>query len=76
MSILNYRPQELATQRKIVSDAKNNTESLVFHDSKDGDKRAKAYKSVREYQDDKELRLKLNIIEYQDDYYNSLLGDE
>lgn len=76
MSILDYRPKELAAQRKITSDAKNNTESLTFEDSKDSNKRAAAYKGVREYMDKKDLRLRLNAIDYDEDYYNNLLGDE
>ena len=76
MSILNYRPTELTTQRKLVSDAKNNTESLTFEESKDSCKRAEAYKGVREYMDKKDLRLKLSVIDYNEDYYNGLLGDE
>ena len=43
MSILTYRPKELATQRKLTSDIKNNTDNLTFAESKNDNARAAAY---------------------------------
>ena len=55
MSILNYRPEELTTQRKITSDAKNNTEELTFDNKGKRSSHGNAAAKVRAYKDDLEL---------------------
>ncbi len=55
MSINNYRPEELTTQRKIISDAKNDTDDLTFHNKDKVSKRGIAYTKVRDIKDDLEL---------------------
>ena len=52
MSILNYRPEELTTQRKITSDAKNNTDELTFPNTV---KAKSKYSKISRKRDDLEL---------------------
>lgn len=57
MSILSYRPEELATSRKIASDIKNNTDSLTFSSRERGSSHGVAAKAVREHNDDLEAKV-------------------
>ena len=55
MSINTLRPTELMEQRKIVSDRKNNTDSLTHANSELNSSHGAAARSVRNINDDKEL---------------------
>lgn len=46
-----YRPKELTELRKQISDKKNDTDELTF-ESRNGNPRAAAYKSIRDMTDD------------------------
>ena len=48
MSILSYRPQEVIENRKLVSDAINNTDELSFANSRKKSSHGDAAKKVRE----------------------------
>jgi len=74
MSINLMGKNELANNRKIVSDFKNNTDSLTFEDSKLFNEKGKAYSAVRNIQDDKLMASLENICnkEYFEELYNSL----
>ena len=51
MSILTYRPQELIENRKLVSDAINNTDELTHVNSKKPNSHGSAAAAVRERTD-------------------------
>ena len=73
MSINTFRPQELIEQRKIVSDAKNDTESLIFKEPKDNGTRASSYTKTRALKD----KMNIQFLEQQTDadYLLELGGD-
>lgn len=73
MSILDYRPQELIAQRKIVSDFKSDTEDLTFSNSSKASSHGEAAASVR----DKICVLEIEALERETDkdYYNDLLEE-
>ena len=50
MTILNYRPQELIAQRRIMSDIKNDTDNETF-DSSNNSASAAAFRSSRDKKD-------------------------
>ncbi len=72
MGINNYRPEELTTQRKITSDAKNDTDDLVFKGDSNNGSRANAYRGVREFKDNLELSKLFDEAYSIDDIYDSL----
>lgn len=70
MSILTYRPQELATNRKLASDIKNNTDSLTFAGREKPSSHGKAAKAVRDRKDllnIKVLEADVDSVEYFDE---------
>lgn len=75
MSINDYRPTELASQRKKVSDNKNNTEDLTFAGSDIRSSHGDAARDVRKYNDLKEIeRIILSSVDGSD-YYDELSKD-
>jgi len=55
MSINAMGKNEIANNRKVLSDFKNDTDSLNFEDRKLSGANSKAYKAVREVNDRKEM---------------------
>ena len=71
MSILTYRPQELATARKLTSDAKNDTDALTFDSRNKISSHGEAAKKVRERKDQlniQALEAKVDSAAYFDGY--------
>ena len=71
MSILTYRPQELATARKLTSDAKNDTDALAFDSRNKISSHGEAAKKVRERKDKlniQALEAKVDSADYFDQY--------
>ena len=71
MSILTYRTQELATARKLTSDAKNDTDALTFDSRNKISSHGKAAQKVRERKDKlniQALEAKVDSADYFDQY--------
>lgn len=71
MSILTYRPAELATSRKITSDLANNTDELTFNSRSKNSSHGIAAKAVRDRADNLNIKflstLDVDGAEYYDD---------
>ncbi len=72
MGINNYRPEELTTQRKITSDAKNDTEDLTFDNKGRGSSHGNAAAKVREIKDKLDMNKLFDDNEYFEEMFNSL----
>lgn len=74
MSGINHIGREEIGRRKTASNIKNDTDSLVFEDTKNNNTRAAAYRGVRNYEDDKLIANIENISdsEYFEDLFNSI----
>jgi len=72
MSILNYRPEELASQRKITSDAKNQGDELTVDNKGKRSSHGEAAASVRKLKDKLDMRKLFDDSDYFEDIYNSL----
>lgn len=66
MGINNYRPEELTTQRKITSDAKNDTNELTFENKGKASSHGEAAARVREIKRDK---LMDSLLSHDDNIY-------
>jgi hypothetical protein len=55
MGILNYRPEELTNQRKLISDAKNQGDNLTIDNKGARSSHGEAAAGVRAFKDDLEL---------------------
>lgn len=74
MMSINHIGKEEIGRRKIISDDKNDTDSLIFEDTKSNNKNAAAYRGVRNYEDDKLIANMKNISDkdYFEELFNSL----
>lgn len=72
MSILSYRPVELATSRKIVSDLKNATDELTFNSRNKMSSHGIAAKAVRDRKDRLDIKFLSSLDVDSADYYNDL----
>jgi len=72
MSINAMGKNEIANNRKVLSDFKNSTDSLNFKEVKLVSSQGKAYKAVRELSDRKEMAELFD--DCQDKYFNDLFN--
>jgi len=71
---INHIGKEEISRRKITSDVKNDTDSLIFEDTKSNNKNAAAYRGVRNYEDDRLIANMENLSDkdYFEELYNSM----
>lgn|GEM_PF-4695577 len=74
MMSINHIGKEEISRRKITSDVKNDTDSLIFEDTKSNNKNAAAYRGVRNYEDDRLIANMENLSDkdYFEELYNSM----
>ena len=72
MTGVNHVGKSEINRRKTVSDVKNNTDRLIFEDTKSNNKNAAAYRGVRNHKDDKLIASMKNISN--NDYFEGLFN--
>jgi len=74
MSINNYRPEELTNQRKVTSDAKNDTNDLTFDNKGKRSSHGEAAAGVRAFKDNRLIDSLLSHDDrlYFEEVFNSL----